>query len=116
MAPEWTNHVVIEGQQNQIVNDITHGQLATVSWVIPNGNASDRPGNEGNGPSWVASIVNAIGTSQYWKDTAIIITWDDWETDTRIPGRTISPIASTSIRRPCISDDRGAFESGVFSE
>jgi phospholipase C len=78
MAPEWTNHVVIEGQQNQIVNDITHGQLATVSWVIPNGNASDHPGNEGNGPSWVASIVNAIGTSQYWKDTAIIITWDDW--------------------------------------
>ena len=28
------------------------------------GNASDHPGNEGNGPSWVASIVNAIGTSQ----------------------------------------------------
>ena len=79
LAPEWTNHVVLEGQQNQIVNDINQGQLATVSWVIPNGNASDHPGNEeGNGPSWVASIVNAIGTSQYWKDTAIIITWDDW--------------------------------------
>jgi len=80
MAPEWTNHVVLEGQQNQILNDITNGQLATVSWVIPNGNASDHPGNQGNGngPSWVSSIVNAIGTSQYWKDTAIIITWDDW--------------------------------------
>src|SRR6202790_4490756 len=78
MAPEWTNHVVIEGQQNQIVNDIMHGQLATVSWVIPNGTASDHPGNEGNGPSWGAGIVNAIGTSQYWKDTAIIITWDAW--------------------------------------
>ena len=77
-APEWTNHVVLEGQQNKILNDITAGQLATVSWVIPNGNASDHPGNAGNGPSWVASIVNAIGTSQYWKDTAIIITWDDW--------------------------------------
>src|SRR6266481_2051124 len=58
LAPEWTNHVVIEGQQNQIVNDIMHGQLATVSWVIPNGNASDHPGNAGNGPSWVASIVD----------------------------------------------------------
>jgi phospholipase C len=69
---------VLEGQQNKILNDITAGQLATVSWVIPNGNASDHPGNQGNGPSWVASIVNAIGTSQYWKDTAIIITWDDW--------------------------------------
>jgi phospholipase C len=79
-APEWTDHVVIEGQENQILSDIAAGQLATVSWVIPNGDASDHPGGgyKGTGPSWVASIVNAIGTSQYWKDTAIIITWDDW--------------------------------------
>ena len=47
--------------------------------MIPNGAASDHAGNpEDTGPSWVASIVNAIGTSQYWSDTAIIITWDDW--------------------------------------
>jgi phospholipase C len=26
----------------------------------------------------VASIVNAIGNSDYWNHTAIIITWDDW--------------------------------------
>jgi phospholipase C len=26
----------------------------------------------------VASIVNAIGNSPYWADTAIFITWDDW--------------------------------------
>jgi len=79
-APEWTNHVVLEGQQNQILNDIAAGQLPTVSWVIPNGNASDHPGGgyQGNGPSWVASIVNAIGTSPYWSNTAIIIAWDDW--------------------------------------
>src|SRR6201999_28317 len=30
------------------------------------------------GPSWVASIVNAVGNSDYWKDTVILITWDDW--------------------------------------
>ena len=38
------------------------------------------------GPSWVASIVDAVGTSKcknpdgssYWDSTAIIITWDDW--------------------------------------
>jgi phospholipase C len=29
-------------------------------------------------PSWVASIVNAIGESSYWNSTAIIILWDDW--------------------------------------
>jgi phospholipase C len=32
----------------------------------------------GTGPSWVASIVNAVGNSPYWSDTAIFITWDDW--------------------------------------
>jgi phospholipase C len=26
----------------------------------------------------VASIVNAIGASSYWSNSAILITWDDW--------------------------------------
>ena len=28
--------------------------------------------------SWVASIANAVGKSQYWKSTAIVVVWDDW--------------------------------------
>lgn len=76
---DWTNNVVIQQGGNQILTDIANGQLATVSWVIPNGGASDHSGiNTGAGPSWVASIVNSIGNSQYWANTAIIITWDDW--------------------------------------
>ena len=78
VAPEWTNHVVIP--ETTVLNDISAGQLAPVSWVIPRGQNSDHPayGENNGGPSWVASIVNAIGTSQYWADTAILITWDDW--------------------------------------
>ncbi len=30
------------------------------------------------GPAWVASIVNAVGQSAYWENTAILVTWDDW--------------------------------------
>ena len=26
----------------------------------------------------VASIVNAVGESKYWKSSAIIVLWDDW--------------------------------------
>ena len=79
VGSEWTQHVDIQGQNNDILNDISNGQLATVSWVIPNGKSSDHPKiNDGSGPSWVAAIVNAIGNSKYWADTAIIITWDDW--------------------------------------
>jgi phospholipase C len=77
VGSDWTNHVVIS--KTQVLNDIASGNLAAVSWVIPTNSASDHAsGNDGTGPSWVASVVNAIGTSQYWKDTAIIITWDDW--------------------------------------
>jgi len=77
---EWTQHVVIEGNRSLILKDIATGKLASVSWVIPNGDASDHPGGTyvSTGPSWVATIVNAIGASQYWSNTAIIITWDDW--------------------------------------
>jgi phospholipase C len=74
---EWTANVVIP--QTQVLTDIANGQLAQVSWVIPDGKSSDHAeSNDGSGPSWVASIVNAIGNSAYWGNTAIIITWDDW--------------------------------------
>jgi uncharacterized repeat protein (TIGR01451 family) len=81
-GPDWTNpnpNVVIEGTGAQVITDIQNGQLPTVTWVIPDGASSDHAdGNKGLGPSWVASIVNAIGQSPFWSDTAIILTWDDW--------------------------------------
>jgi phospholipase C len=74
---DWDNDVVLKPAQ--VLTDIANGQLANVSWVIPTGQESDHPeSNKGLGPSWVASVVNAIGNSQYWDNTAIIITWDDW--------------------------------------
>jgi len=72
----WANVVI---PQTQVLTDITNRQLASVSWVIPSGQVSDHPLlTDGSGPSWVASIVNAIGASSYWSNTAIIIVWDDW--------------------------------------
>ena len=74
---DWDNNVVLNPPQ--VLTDIANGQLANVSWVIPAGQESDHArGNKGLGPSWVASIVNAIGNSQYWDNTVILITWDDW--------------------------------------
>jgi phospholipase C len=73
----WSNVII---PQAQILTDISNNQLPAVTWVIPNGQNSDHAGAIGNtgGPSWVASIVNAIGNSSYWANTAIVITWDDW--------------------------------------
>lgn len=81
---EWTNNVVLKPAQ--VLTDIQRCNLASVTWVTPAGQDSDHAvGNTGGGPSWVASIVNQIGTQPacpggeiFWKDTAIFITWDDW--------------------------------------
>ena len=76
-GPDWTNNVILP--QSKVLTDIANGQLAQVTWIIPDGAASDHAvANDGSGPSWVASIVNAIGNSPFWANTAIIITWDDW--------------------------------------
>lgn len=74
---EWTHYVGLN--KTQVLSDIASRSLPNVSWVIPTGQASDHAGiNNGSGPSWVAQVVNAIGNSPYWGNTAIFITWDDW--------------------------------------
>jgi phospholipase C len=84
VGSDWTGtepKVVLNQTQSnaQILTDIASNQLAQVSWVIPDGQDSDHAlSNNGCGPSWVTSVVNAIGNSQYWANTVIIITWDDW--------------------------------------
>ena len=75
---EWTDGHISSPQTN-ILSDIAANQLQAVSWVIPDENDSDHPGTSSDtGPSWVASVVNAIGESSYWDSTAIVIVWDDW--------------------------------------
>jgi phospholipase C len=73
---EWKTNV--SEPQTNVFKDIANKSLPAVSWVIPQANDSDHPGEpEDHGPSWVAQIVNAIGESQYWNTTAIVIVWDD---------------------------------------
>ena len=75
---DFTSHVILN--QTQVLTDVDNHQLPDVSWVIPTGQASDHAGglDATQGPSWVASVVNKIGNSSYWANTAIFITWDDW--------------------------------------
>jgi phospholipase C len=84
IGPQWTKNVDLTS--SDVLSDIAACNLRDVSWVIPTGQNSDHPGgNTGGGPSWVASVVNAIGGSgcadgsrSYWSDTAILVMWDDW--------------------------------------
>ncbi|MBV8153107.1 MAG: hypothetical protein JOY98_01705 [Candidatus Eremiobacteraeota bacterium] len=73
---DWKNVIHVPPQ---ILTDVAAGDLAGVTWVTPDWQYSDHAGGGAvAGPSWVAAIVNAIGNSKYWKDTAIVITWDEW--------------------------------------
>jgi phospholipase C len=75
-GPDWNNVV---SPPTQILKDVAAGNLANVTWVIPEWQFSDHPGGKATtGPSWVASVVNAIGQSQFWNSTAIVVIWDDW--------------------------------------
>ncbi len=59
--------------------DIKDGKLAAMTWITPTKEDSDHPGSgTDRGPSWVGSIVNAIGQSKFWDSSAIVVVWDDW--------------------------------------
>ena len=76
-GPDWNNDVITP--QTNFLSDVTAGKLRSVSWVVPTCANSDHPGcSSSTGPSWVASLVNAVGESQYWDSTAIFIMWDDY--------------------------------------
>jgi phospholipase C len=73
------DHANIVSPDTTVLKDIANGNLPQVSWVTPSGANSDHPGPQSGslGPSWVASIVNAVGQSQYWGNTAVIVMWEE---------------------------------------
>jgi phospholipase C len=81
-SSEWETNVT--RSPLDIFTDITKHRLPAVSWITPDATNSDHPAEykggqpDDTGPSWVASIVNAVGKSEYWNSTAIVILWDDW--------------------------------------
>jgi phospholipase C len=76
-GPDWKKNISIPN--TSLFNDINAGTLPSVSWVIPTLFDSDHPASGCNGgPRWVTKVVNALGSSKYWKNTAIILIWDDW--------------------------------------
>jgi phospholipase C len=74
-GPDWDNDII--SPPKQFFSDVRNGDLRAVTWITPTCADSDEAGcNSGHGPSWVASLVNAIGESKFWDSTAILIVWD----------------------------------------
>lgn len=83
-GPDWRRNVITPS--GRILSDIATCKLPQVAFAMPNALDSDHAGLlSAAGPGWVGSIYLAVVQSQharaatcnYYKDTAIIVTWDD---------------------------------------
>ncbi len=76
-GPDWKKDVIVP--QSQFLTDVGAGKLASFTWITPLCPDSDHPWcGGGMGPSWVASVVNAVGESKFWDSTVVFVQWDDW--------------------------------------
>jgi len=97
-----------------LFNDVTNGTLPAVSFVKPLGPDNEHPGYAAllRGQQHVADIVSAVQNSRFWKDSVIIITYDEnggrwdhvlppmvdqWGVGTRVPTIVVSPFTRGGI-------------------
>jgi len=74
---DWQQNVL--SPETRVLSDVASGDLASVTWVVPDVANSDHAASQSaTGPEWVSAIVNAVGKSPFWSSTAIVILWDDW--------------------------------------
>jgi len=96
--------------EKDFVADITHGELPPVAFFKPSGEDNEHPGytNVLAGENHTAFLIGLIQKSPLWKDTAVIVTYDEngglwdhvappkgdrWGPGTRVPALLISPFA-----------------------
>ncbi len=97
--------------ETNFLADLHNNQLPAVSFIKPLGPDNEHPGYASlvQGQQHVASLIQAVQSSPYWKNTAIVITYDEnggrwdhvsppapadrWGVGTRVPAIVISPWA-----------------------
>jgi phospholipase C len=110
----YANGTAAKAQHLKDIEDfrasLKNGTLPAVSFVKPLGPDNEHPGYADllRGQQYVASLVSEVQNSPFWKDTAIIITYDEhggrwdhvappppdrWGPGSRVPAIIISPYA-----------------------
>jgi phospholipase C len=75
-GPGWANIV----KASKLSEDIANHKLPNVSWLVDQDLADEHPfvGSVCNGENWTVGFINQIMQSEYWQDTAILFTMDDF--------------------------------------
>jgi phospholipase C len=66
---------------DDVVGDIQHDRLPSVTWIAPRFEDSEHPKFRTSmceGENWLTGVVNAVMNSGMWKDTAVFVSWDEW--------------------------------------
>ena len=100
--------------ETDFLNDAKNGKLPAVSFVKPIGEDNEHPGYADvlTGENHVLDLIKAVKSGPQWKDTAIIVTYDEnggfwdhvpppkadrWGPGTRVPTIVISPFAKKGV-------------------
>lgn len=75
-SPQWSNIVNV----NDFESDVDNHRLPDVTWLVNQDLADEHPqvGGVCFGENWTVRKINKVMQSDYWKDTAIIFTMDDF--------------------------------------
>jgi phospholipase C len=76
-GPRWDNIV----NADDFMTDIDNGTLPDVSWLVNQDLNSEHPGlniSMCKGENWTVTRINKLMQSEYWKDTVILMTFDDF--------------------------------------
>ncbi len=75
-SPELMSHLV---SLREFYADAKADRLPEVCWIVPTAADSEHPPADSARGMWhVTGLVNAVMQSPAWKDTVIIVTWDDF--------------------------------------
>jgi phospholipase C len=75
-SSQWASNVP---NTAQFQTDLKKGRLAGITWLTTDIATSDHPpASICTGQNWTVQQINAVMKSKFWKDTAIVLTWDDF--------------------------------------
>ena len=75
-SKQWQTNVVPPTSFDRAVRS---GRLAALSWLVSEWPLSEHPpASECQGENWTVEHINTIMRSKLWKNTVIVLTWDDY--------------------------------------